>query len=119
MRVEYRSAIESVEAAGLYALPPEQMGSWSRVVVCGEYDDENVGFSGNSFWIALISDRWFLGTWGGSIYEATDFDHLIDSTITWLDRAPSSTHFDLDPEFVQEFSLSQVDEEFAALLNAA
>lgn len=97
---EYEQLTSAIRNAGFYTTSPEPMNGWHRVIV------SSCRGGGNSFWVAVVKDRWFIGAWSGNIYRIPD--NLSGFCVAWLTESQDSTDF---RESIQnEYKLESVTE---------
>jgi hypothetical protein len=110
-RDEYTSFADEIQSAGFYTTALERHGAWSRTCVCSQRRPQG-GYTGNSFWVTRIKDRWYLGTWGSWIYRLPDNCRVADFCIAWLSHKPTPTTADFDADFVDRFGLIPATDDF-------
>lgn len=114
MSNKYESLDLEVRRAGFFTNGVELKGDWDRTSVCSQFSGDACG--GNSFWITLVSDGWYVGTWGGLIYRIPVADRVAAFCIRWLSSYPNEIHMDFNADIRAEFKLVEVsNEEFDAV----
>ncbi len=83
---EYQGVTALIRHAGYFATSPEPMDGWHRIVVSSRRE------GGNSFWVAVIKQQWFVGHWAGMIYRLED--NVLGFCVAWLTELDGITHHD-------------------------
>jgi hypothetical protein len=109
MTDRYKNFVDAVSNAGFFTTSVESMQNWDRVTVCSKRLP-GPRYTGNSFWVSRRGDNWFVGTWGGSIYQVASEDVLIEFTTEWLTVEPNVTAADIAPEIREKYSLASVSD---------
>jgi hypothetical protein len=113
-RLQYEPVIRLVRSAGFYVTDMPMDSGGDRVVCSGLRFSG--GLTGNSFWIAERDGRWFLGTWGGTLYRIVDADSAADVAVEWLQINRHKTAYDVPDEIRVKHDLHLAgDEEFDAV----
>ena len=99
----YRDVREELCGAGIYVPRTEDMGSWSRIVLCSEGPPEAKRFGGRSFWFACVDNGWYVGTWGSHVYRFPNSDRLLPFASAFLTATGSMADF--PPELIREYGL--------------
>jgi hypothetical protein len=116
--MSYATVSKKIRNAGYVVTREEEMGTWSRITICGETRHPESGYTGNSFWVTCVGAKWYIGAWGGSVYRARDVNTVVDFSIAWLKYESHRTMADFDVEFVSRFGLQNADGEFDKLVGA-
>jgi hypothetical protein len=95
----------AVRQAGYFTNGVEHKDGWSRTTV----SDREGG--GNSFWVTVISETWFIGHWTGWVYRLDNPNRAVDLCTDWLSRFPGRIPSDFDEHLKVEFGLTRVSEE--------
>lgn len=109
MSVNYEELVERIEQAGYFATNPENMGDWSRVILCSKRS--NGRFGGNSFWAAHTSAGWFVGSWGGFAYCIASMDFVITLTIDFFEIEAERAVWDFSDALKQKYNLIEAPDE--------
>jgi hypothetical protein len=99
---------QSFTQAGFYMPSTENMGTWQRLIVCSQGPPEHPAFNGRSFWVAQVSEAWYVGAWGGYIYRVSDRSKLLPLTRDFLSDGGSMGDFSADVK--QRYDLQPLDE---------
>jgi hypothetical protein len=109
---KYAELRTTIEEVGFYVTRVEPMGGWDRVTIASK-KFPNGGYTGNSFWATHLHGKWYLGTWGGFVYELERDNTVAECCISWMKRVPSETRHDFEDDIKDRFGLILVpDEEF-------
>ena len=101
----YTSFAAAVEQIGYFTNGIEHKEGWYRTTV----SDHKQG--GNSFWVAVISQSWFIGHWTGWVYRLDKPDRVLDFCSDWFFRFPGRIPSDFDDSLKAEFGLTRISEE--------
>ena len=113
---KYQPLDRELRRIGFFTNGVEVMGDWDRTTVCSKQLPGGVGYTGNSFWVTLLSDGWYVGTWGCLIYRISDASRVASFCVQWLSRHPDEILTDFDDDVKREFGLVPVThEEFDAV----
>ena len=113
--ISYESVVARIRDAGYYVAPVEQLDNWDRIVLSSK-QRAGGGYSGNSFWLTVLSNTWILGTWGGILYQFRDSNSVIPCCIRLLSQQPNEVLVDIRGEHLERFELVEVSEgDFDAL----
>lgn len=114
---EYDSLTREITSAGFFVAPPHGDDPFARICAATKFQP-GVGYSGNSFWIAKLDDKWFVGVWGGMLYLSEAPEKLGQLTIDWFTHKPNGTAPDFDAWILEKYQLVPFDhEEFDNLIN--
>ncbi len=102
-RAEYDKVIAAVESSGFYVTGMPMDSGGDRIVCASRLSSD--GLTGNSFWIAERRGKWFLGTWGGLLYQLADADCASAISVAWLRRNQKITASDIDTDLKEQFGL--------------
>jgi len=112
----YSDITLAIREAGFFVSQPHVDEPFPRICPASQRRKEG-GFTGNSFWIAELHDKWFIGSWGGWIYQIADHKALAEFSIEWLSCKPNETPADFDDWIVKKYQLSKYDnDEFDRLI---
>lgn len=110
----YESISDALRHSGFYVTSTEKMGDWSRIVVCSR-KREDFGYTGNSCWLTYLGESWYVGTWGGVIYQLPNACRLNELCMTFLSREVKQLEADIDEVTRKDFDLREVsDDDFDA-----
>ncbi len=113
---DYTAIKTTLEAAGFFTTfqPIEEPGD--RIVCASrEYTSgpRQGGLGGNSFWVAVRENRWYVAGWAPAIYHLSDANRLYELCLRLLNGKENRAYFDFSDEVRSEFGLVAVpDEEF-------
>ena len=96
--------------AGFFVATPHSADPFPRICPASKRRDGG-GYTGNSFWIAVLNGQWFIGAWGGSIYTTSAPETLGEFSVDWLTCKPNETSADFDDWILQKYKLSLIDNE--------
>ena len=109
----YRHIIDAIEDAGFFVSGPNQYEkpecTWNRIIPASKLRPQG-GYTGNSFWISFDDDEWFIGVWGGRLYQIRKPASIAPMAIAWLTAKPNGTYHDFDAWLTEEFGLYEVNE---------
>jgi hypothetical protein len=105
----YSAFRAELRQAGYYSPSTESMGSWSRIIPCTQGPPEFDRYNGRSFWVSLVAEAWYAGTWGGSIYRLPDGDQLMSLTLAFL--GDSGSMADFSDEIKAKYGLIELDDD--------
>jgi hypothetical protein len=103
-------ALEIVAEAGYFSLPIETMdGGWRRLVVAARKGSKGQ-LTGHSFWVGEIAgvDEWVVGTWGGSLYHASNFASFSRFVTDLFSIESDQILTSLPSRIVDEFALAEI-----------
>lgn len=109
MLVNYDELVERIAQAGYFATSPENMGDWSRVILCSK--KSNGQFGGNSFWAANTPAGWFVGAWGGLAYFIASMDFVIALTIDLFQTEAERAVWDFSDALKQKYNLIEAPDD--------
>lgn len=116
MEFDFEPLRREIHAAGFFATPSEDMGTWRRIAVSSKKIPGR-GYTGNSFWLTNFNGIWYAGTWGTYYYRLPDADRVVDLCVAWFTRHPDRTHSHFDDLLQKEFDLVPVsDDEFERVI---
>ena len=98
-----------LHGAGFYAPSTEDMGSWDRIIPCGEGPPKAKEYGGRSFWIACVDNTWYVGAWGSYVYRFPNANSLLPFTRAFLTATGSIDDF--SSELKHEFGLSTLSDD--------
>ena len=105
----YSPLIAATESAGYFVSGMPLDSGGDRIVCCSQRRAGG-GYTGNSFWFAERTGRWFLGAWGGLLYRVPDVDTACSIATTWLSADHVKTAPDVPDEIKTQFGLSLADD---------
>lgn len=116
MNDPYAEITAAIIEAGFFVLQPHADEPFPRICPASKRCKEG-GLTGNSFWIAKLKDRWFVGAWGGMIYLIPDPKRIGEFSNEWLSFKPNGTSADFDDWIIRKYHLSEFDnDEFDRLI---
>jgi hypothetical protein len=104
----YLSLADSIGKRGYFTNGIERKDGWCRTTIC------NAGpgvLGGNSFWVTVVSQSCFLGTWGGCLYRLPELDRLGELCSDCFSRNAGRTMSDFDEQTKTNFGLIEVSQE--------
>lgn len=104
----YLPLITATETAGYFVTEMPLDSGGDRIVCCGQRRDGG-GYTGNSFWFAEREGRWFLGTWGGTLFQVADVNTACSIAITWLSQNHTKTAASVPEAIKTQFALKIAD----------
>ena len=108
-RSEYEPVIQRVRAAGFHVTDMPLDSGGDRLVCASKRFSG--GLTGNSFWLAERSGKWFLGTWGGWLYQIVDARTVADIAVELLQWDPHTTMSDVPDAMKTKHELRVTDDE--------
>ena len=109
MPAKYDGVAAKIADANFFTTTVESMGEWDRITVCSQRLADGK-LTGNSFWLTLISNDWYAGSWGGSIYRIPRTTDVATFCIAWLSKEPDQCCADFDYDIKKSFDLTEVTE---------
>ncbi|GAB5406462.1 MAG: hypothetical protein Aurels2KO_46930 [Aureliella sp.] len=108
-RGEYRDLVKAVTNAGFFVTDMPLDDGGDRVVCCGLRREQG-GYTGNSFWLAERSGRWYVGAWGGHLYHMESSRSANLLALDWLSANKTITAYDVPSDLKLEYGLVPVDD---------
>src|SRR5690606_35757830 len=105
----YESLAVEIRKHGFYSTSLETMGEWDRLTICSARRPGD-GYTGNSFWLTYLSESFYLGTWGGSLYRLPDGSQISKLCVEWLRHQPKETKADFDDALKTKYGLIETSD---------
>lgn len=102
----YKVQFDALEWQELLPNGVEVKNGRDRTCPCSQCIGDGIGYSGNSFWVTMILQSWFVGTWGAQKYKMPDARNVSAFCIAWLSRYPDDVKTDFDDDVKIKYGLT-------------